>query len=55
MKFLIQKKESDESWTLIEELEDDLALVGRLQELRIDGSVYIVEKRDGFISTILDL
>lgn len=43
-----------ESWELVEELQDDLALAQRLSELRLDGSEYRAEKRDGGFATVLE-
>jgi hypothetical protein len=51
--FSIWKKVSDESWELVEELQDDLALAQRLADLRGDGLEYRAEKRDGATSSIL--
>ena len=51
--FTIWKKISDESWELIEELQDDLALAQRISDLRADGSEYRAEKVDGSFSSIL--
>jgi hypothetical protein len=55
MKYQIFQMQEDESWTLIEELQDDLALAGRIQDLRKDGSIYRAEQKDGFLSKILDI
>jgi hypothetical protein len=52
--FSIWKKVSDESWELVEEMMDDLALAQRLSELRTDGSEYRAEKRDGSSASVLE-
>ncbi len=51
----IFKKVVDENeyWTLVEEMQDDLALAQRLLELRQDGNQYRAEKRDGGFSSVL--
>lgn len=49
----IWKKTSDDSWELVEELSDDLALAGRLEELRLDGNEYRAENFQGFSSSVL--
>lgn len=54
MKYQIFKSE-DESWVLIEECMDDLALADRLITLRNDGEKYRAEKRDGNTAEILDV
>ena len=51
--FSIWKKVSEESWELVEEMQDDLALAQRLSELRLDGLDYRAEKKDSFGSQIL--
>lgn len=51
--FSIWKKVSEESWELVEEMQDDLALAQRLSELRLDGLDYRAEKKDSFGSKIL--
>jgi hypothetical protein len=57
--FQVFKKKTDsndnESWELVESMEDDLALAQRLIDLRIDGSEYRAEKKEGSTSTILEL
>lgn len=52
--FSIWKKVSEESWELVEEMQDDLALAQRLSDLRLDGSEYRAEKKDSFGSQILE-
>ena len=47
--------QEDDSWILIEELQDDLVLADRLSQLRMDDEIYRAEAKDGFISKILDL
>lgn len=47
-------KKDNENWILIEELEDDLALAGRLFELRQGLDEYRAEKREGTTSSILE-
>ena len=42
-----------DSWELVEEMQDDLALAQRLSELRLDGSEYRAEKRDGGFAAVL--
>ena len=49
----IFKKTEDESYQLIEEMQDDLALAQRLIDLRMDGSEYRAEKKEGSVSTVL--
>jgi hypothetical protein len=49
----IWKFVEDNSWELIEEMQDDLALAQRLIELRQDGNEYRAEKRDGGFATVL--
>ena len=51
----VWKKLENESWELVEAMEDDLALAQRLIDLRMDGSEYRAEKKEGSTSTILDL
>ena len=48
-------KLDDESWALIEEMEDDLALAVRLLQLRQDGQTYRAEQRNGAMAKILDV
>lgn len=48
-------KRTNDSWELVEELQDDLALAQRLNELRQDGGEYRAEKRDGCFSSILEV
>jgi hypothetical protein len=45
----------DESWQIIEELEDDLALAQRLEDLRNDGNQYRAEKRTGGFASVLEV
>lgn len=47
-------KLKEDSWELVEELQDDLALAQRLSELRISGDEYRAEKRDGGFSAVLE-
>lgn len=47
--------DQNEYWTLVEEMQDDLALVQRIAELRLDGSEYVAEKRDGCFSSVLEV
>lgn len=51
----IFKKIDDINYQLIEEMQDDLALAQRLIDLRMDGSEYRAEKKDGSVSSILDV
>jgi hypothetical protein len=51
--FSIWKKVSDESWELVEEMQDDLALAQRLEDLRNDGNQYRAEKRTGGFASVL--
>lgn len=51
----IFKKVDEMNWQLIEEMQDDLALAQRLLDLRKDGSEYRAEKKDGSVSSILDV
>lgn len=44
----------NESWEIVEELQDDLALIQRLIELRQDGNEYRAEKRVGGFATVLE-
>lgn len=44
-----------ESWELVEELQDDLALAQRINELRQDGGEYRAEKRSGGFSSVLEV
>lgn len=53
--FSIWKKVSMESWELIEEMQDDLALAQRLSELRVDGYEYRAERRDGASASVLEV
>jgi len=48
-------KLNNDSWELIEEMQDDLALAQRINELRQDGGEYRAEKRDGGFSSILEV
>ena len=50
----IFKKTEDESYQLIEEMQDDLALAQRLLDLRKDGSEYRAEDKNELGSQILD-
>lgn len=52
--FTIWKQVSHESWELVEELHDDLALAQRLSDLRLDGNTYRAEAKDAFGSRILE-
>lgn len=47
-------KKVGESWELVEELQDDLALAARINELRSDGGEYQAEKKNELGSQILD-
>lgn len=49
------KKDQDENWLLVEEMQDDLALAQRLIDLRKDGFEYRAEKKTENGSCILDL
>ncbi len=51
----VWKKLENESWELVESMEDDLALAQKLIDLRMDGSEYRAEKREGSTSMILDV
>ena len=53
----IFKKVTDQNeyWTLIEELEDDLALAQRMSELRQDGQEYKAEQKDGGLTTVMEV
>lgn len=53
--FSIWKKINEESWELVEELQDDLALAQRISELRLDGIEYRAEKRDGGFASVLEV
>jgi hypothetical protein len=57
--FQVFKKQIDsnqnEFWELVEQMEDDLALAQRLIDLRMDGSEYRAEVREGSCSMILDV
>lgn len=55
MIYQIFKKEPDDSWFLIEEMEDDLVLADRMLQLRQDGSEYRAEQRNGHNAQILDV
>lgn len=52
--FTVWKQISPDSWELVEEMSDDLALAQRLSELRADGEEYRAEKRDGGFATVLE-
>jgi len=45
----------DESWQIVEEMQNDLTLVQRLSELRQDGNEYRAEKRIGGFATVLEV
>jgi hypothetical protein len=45
----------NDSWEIVEEMEDDLALAQRLIELRQDGNIYRAEKRTGGFSSVLEV
>jgi hypothetical protein len=45
----------NDSWELVEEMTDDLALAQRISELRQDGSQYRAEKREAGFSSILEV
>lgn len=51
----IWKKLDEQDWILIEEMEDDLVLVDRMIQLRQDGNEYRAEKRDGSLSSVLEV
>ena len=53
--FTVWKQISTDSWELVEELSDDLALSERINELRADGGEYRAEKRDGGFATVLEV
>ena len=53
--FSIWKMINAETWELVEEMQDDLALAQRLSELRLDGETYQAEKKDGGFSTVLEV
>lgn len=48
-------KHNGESWELVEEMQDDLALAQRLNELRQDGREYRAEKRNGGFASVLEV
>jgi len=48
-------KLTGESWELVEEMQDDLALAQRINELRQDGGEYRSEKRSGGFSSVLEV
>ena len=48
-------KLENNSWQLIEEMQDDLALAQRIGELRQDGGEYRAEKRDGGFASVLEV
>lgn len=50
----IWKQVTQETWELVEELQDDLALAQRLEELRGAGGEYRAEKKNELGSEILD-
>lgn len=45
----------NDSWEMVEEMGDDLALAQRLAELRQDGNEYRAEKRDGGFASVLEI
>jgi hypothetical protein len=49
----IWKKVSEESWEYVEDCIEESALYPRLEQLRLDGSEYRAEKRDGGFATVL--
>lgn len=49
----IWKKVSNDSWELVEELQDDLALAQRLIDLRVDNEEIRAEKRNELCSEVL--
>jgi hypothetical protein len=49
----IWKKINEESWQLVEELDEELNLSQRLSQLRQDESEYRAEKNDGGFATVL--
>jgi len=51
----IWKKINEESWQLVEEMTDDLALAQRIIELRQDGNEYRAEKHNGGFASILEV
>ena len=51
----IWKKINEDSWQLVEEMTDDLALAQRMIELRQDGNEYRAEKRNGGFASILEV
>lgn len=48
-------KLKDNSWELVEEMQDDLALAQRINELRQDGGEYRAEKRNGGFASVLEV
>lgn len=50
----IWKQVTPESWELVEELQDDLALAQRILELRAQGEQARAEKKNELGSEILD-
>lgn len=48
-------KLENNSWVLIEELSDDLALADRINQLRQDGGEYRAEKREGGFASVLEV
>ena len=51
----IWKKVNENSWELIEELQDDTTLLQRLADLRLDGQEYRAEQQLSIGSTILSV
>ena len=51
----IWKKQDEQNWVFIEEMETDGLLIDRLIALRTDGNEYRAENRDGFVSQILEV
>ena len=51
----IWKKISEDSWEIVEEMQDDIALAQRLNELRQDGEEYRAEKRNGGFASVLEV
>lgn len=51
----IIKKIDENMWQVLEEVQDESLLTQRLLDLRQDGGEYKAEKRDGSMSSILDV
>ena len=51
----IWKKISEDSWEIVEDIQDENILTQRLSDLRQDGNEYRAEKRNGGFASVLEV